>query len=227
MSFRDLCHNNYTTSDDLIRFLKINYPNEFPLHQYDYIYTLCSGCNRDHRRKLVKTLFEFYNHNPIDINENIILPITMFLKDEQIFIYMIELCTHSNYAPIIFTQEIMNHLCCANLFGLLKYIINLPTKFPQYQNIDGCISAPYLKHLQTENIYINFNELIICVLCSDKTKLTENEFAYYLYKIAIKNKFKIDYMMETCYEFEFYEHEDNTPLLHQYGIVCFNDKIRL
>ncbi len=226
MSFSDLCHNNYTTPDDLIRFLKINYPNEFPLHQYNYIYTLCSGCDRDHRRKLVKTLFEFYNHNPIDINKDIILPIITFLEDEQIFIYMIELCTRSNYAPIIFTQGIMNHLCFANLFGLLKYIINLPTKFPQYQNINGSLIPPYLKHLRTGSRYINFNELITCVLCSDETKLTENEFAYYLYKTAIKNKFTIDYTTEDS-EFEFYEDVDNTPLLHQYGIVCFNDKIRL
>ncbi len=211
MRFSDLCFND-TTPSELISFLKINYPDEFPLHEYSYIYTLCSGENRPYRRELAKTLFEFYNHNPIDINKDIVLPIIMFLKDEELIIYIIELCTKSNYAPIIFTKDILCQICFSNMYNLLKYIIILPSKYPQYY-------GNILKD-------INFNDLIICILLSDETKLTENEFAYYLYKTAIKNKFMIDYTMDDE-EYEFNEEENNTPLFHQYGIVCFNDKIKL
>jgi hypothetical protein len=220
MSFTDI------TPDELINVLKNAHPDGYPLNDYHYIYALCCGNDRKLSKELVKTFFEFYNHNPIDINK-IMPPLILIsqLKDTDIIIYIIELCTYSNYAPVNFTSinglytsdtnDLLRRVCFGKMFDLLKYIVDLPSKFPQYY-------GNILKD-------INFNDLIIvALLCSSsyESEYIGRAMAHFLYKTAVKNKFTIDYKILNKFD-NIYDYEENIVSFHQYGIVCFNDKIKL
>lgn len=176
--------NDSLTSEKLIDFLNKNYPDALPVWEYNCIYTLCSGKDRKKRRKLVYTLFEYYNHNPIIIKEDLIQMIIMHLHDFELIKYLSELCIHTNYAPIRFTQKILNTVCAHNQLDMLKYIIDLPN-----------ISHKY------DDVMKNIN--IIELFSADLSDLIEREMILFLIKYSKNNK----YLHKS---YKYYDYHDET-----------------
>lgn len=174
--------NDSLTSEKLVDFLNKNFPDELPVWEYHCIYTLCSGKDRENRRKLVRTLFEYYKNNPINIDEGLISMIIIHLHDFELIKYLSELCTYTDYAPVHFTQDILNNVCYHNQFDILKYIINLPT-----------ISHNYIDIMKN----INITELLCSV---DPLKDKQIDIIFYLIKYSKNNK--NTYTSYKCYDEE-------------------------
>jgi len=169
--FIELVFNDNLTSEKLVDFLNRKYPDILPKWEYHCIYTLCSGKDREHRHKLVRTFFEYYKNNPISINESLINMIVINLRDFELLKYFSELCTYTNYAPIKFTQGILNNICWHNRLNMLKYIINLP-------NI--CEQRHYTDIMKN----INITEL----LSSNLSSRQGTDMILYLIKYSKNNK---------------------------------------
>jgi len=197
--FIDIINDSLTT-EKLIDFLNKNYPDALPVWEYHCIYTLCSGNDRKKQRKLVHTLFEYYKNNPINIDEGLISMIIIHLHDYELIKYLSELCTYTDYAPVHFTQGILNNVCYHNLLDILKYIINLPT-----------ISHHYIDIMKN----INITKLLFSV---DPLKDKPFDIIFYLIKYSKNNK--NTYTSYTLYTF--YDEEDDV----MYDIVnCYNNEI--
>lgn len=191
--FIDIINDSLTT-EKLVDFLNKNYPDALPVWEYDCIYTLCSGYDREKQRKLVRTLFEYYKNNPINIDEGLISMIIIHLHDFELIKYLSELCTYTNYSPVHFTQSILNNVCYNNQLDMLKYIINFPT-----------ISHHYIDIMKN----INIIELLCCV---HPEKHNPFDIIFYLIKYSKNNK-------NTYTSYKYYDEDDD----EFYPIISYDD----
>lgn len=119
----------------LYNYLKNKYPWELPQDAYKGINILCKCINIELRHNLIKTLFEFYYNNPIDINKSrIIHTLITKVQDDYLIKYIAELCLTSNYDPVIFNEDDFENMAFWDMLDSIKFIFNL-SKYDEYKYI--------------------------------------------------------------------------------------------
>ncbi len=153
MDFTELCENMDHTAKDIRNYLKKN-NIDITQHYNDLnkLYILKNPSK-------IKTVCEHYKKNPFDINHNNarMFSVACYLKNFELVQYLAELCTKTNYDPVIIKQDTLNTICFKGWIDCMKYIINLSFTYPKYY-----------KNIMKN---IDINEMIECASSNNHTEL--------------------------------------------------------
>lgn len=193
MDFTELCENMDYTAKDIRKYLKNN-NIDITKHYRDLnkLYILKNTIK-------IKTVCKHYENEPFDINHNNgrMFSVACYLKNFDLVCYLAELCTNTNYDPVIIKQETLNTICFNGLIEYLKYIINLSFTYPKYyRNI--------MKN-------IDINEMIECASTNNHTELIN--FLVKLCKKTKNGKYKYNIIVDENMN------NDTLVLLKQIGVT--------
>jgi hypothetical protein len=196
MEFIELCEaicqsNKYDVlPTTLYNYLKNKYPWELPQDAYKGINILCKCENIELRHKLIKTLFDFYYNNPIDINKSrIIHTLITKVQDDYLIRYIAELYLTSNYDPVIFSKNDFENMAYWGMLDSIKFIFSL-SEYDKYKNVMKNVN--FLSMLKDGAFSGNYDVTIYLIKYIKKNKLVNNYNDNYMHFWTSRNRVKYE-----------------------------------